>query len=393
MTEKLWHKSSTHLNPLIERYTVGDDTANDSVLMPYDIAASSAHVKGLARIGVLTEEEKESLLSGLAALKTEWEAGKGVMTQDDEDCHTVIERYLVAACGDTGKKVHTGRSRNDQVLVALRLYMKDMLVRIRKEAGILTADLLSFADRYRAVPLPGYSHTQQAMLSSVGHYFCSYLEALLDDIEFLDGVTIHIDKNPLGSVAGFGIALPLDRSGTTRELGFSRTQVNSLYCQTSRRKFEAATLEALSQIMQTLATMANDLILFTSREFDFFSVDESCVTGSSIMPQKRNMDVLEIVRGSLSLVRGNQMMIATIGSQLISGYHRDVQLTKKPLIESCVRTLQSIEVMREFMRHVIPNEDRIKEKMKDIFLQTLQRHLPSKKGCRFETHIGLLVTV
>lgn len=384
MKDTLWQKTDTKMNPRIERYAVGDDYLYDAALMPYDIRATSAHVKGLARIGVLTEAEKAILLSGLDSLHKEWARGAMVISAQDEDCHTVIERYLVDALGDVGKKVHTGRSRNDQVLVALRLYMKDALKEVCAKGETLAREFFSFAKKNQDVPLPGYSHTQQAMLSSVGHYFCSYLESLLDDLEFLDDVFAHIDKNPLGSAAGFGSSLALDREFITRELGFATTQINSLYCQTGRGKFECMFLFGLVQIMQTLNSIASDLILFTSREFDFFSVHETCVTGSSIMPQKKNMDGLEIIRAQCSVVRGYHTLVSDISHNLISGYHRDFQITKKYLMESVKIVTQSIDVMREYGVNLLPQEEIIRKKIsKGIFSADVATAMAAQEGIPF----------
>ncbi len=384
MKEKLWQKSSTKLDPVVERYTIGDDYKSDTVFMPYDIAASRVHVKGLTRIGILTEKEAEQLVQGLDELHQKWDAGTIVITPEDEDCHTVIERYLTDTLGVVGKKIHTGRSRNDQILVAVRLYMKDMLGGVKNKSTGLARSVLSFARRHERIPLPGYSHTQQAMLSSVGHYFCSYLESLLDDCDFIEAVFRHIDKNPLGSAAGFGVALPLDREYTARELGFSKVQINSLYCQSSRGKYEALYLQAFSSLMQTLGKIASDMILFTSREFDFFSVDDRCVTGSSIMPQKRNLDCMELVRGNSAIIRGFHATVIDLASHLTSGYHRDLQLMKKLLIESTTIAFESIAVMEIFISSLSPNTEHIgKVIKKDIFSADIATAIATQEGMAF----------
>jgi len=384
MSGTLWQKSSAKLDPIIERYTIGDDYLNDAVFMPYDIAASRAHAKGLARIGVITDQELNQLLEGLAALQEKWDAHTITIAPTDEDCHTVIERYLTETLGAVGKKIHTGRSRNDQILVAVRLYMKDMLGKLSDTSSDLARVLLAYAKKHENVPLPGYSHTQQAMLSSVGHYFCSYAESLLDDRDFFGVISRHIDKNPLGSAAGFGVALPLDREYTAQELGFAGVQVNSLYCQSSRGKYEALYLQALSTCMQTLGKIANDLILFTSREFDFFSVDDSCVTGSSIMPQKRNLDCMELVRGNGAVVRSHHAAMVDLASHLMSGYHRDLQLIKKLLIESTVVVADSITVVGILINALTPNEATIKAAIKkDIFSADIATAMAAQEGIPF----------
>lgn len=233
---------------------------------------------------------------------------------------------------------------------------------------------------------------QQAMLTSLGHYSCSFVESLLDDITLLDSIGKHIDANPLGSAAGYGVALPLDRKGTTEDLGFGRTQINSLYCQNSRGKFESVFLEGLVQIMMTLGRLANDLLLFTTQEFDFFDVDASLVTGSSIMPQKRNLDGLEILRGNVSVVMGYQQMIKDISKSLISGYNRDLQLMKRPLIHSAEIVLQSIEIAQLYLKGITPKRESIEQKItKEIFMADIATGLSKEKGIPFREAYQLSV--
>jgi len=381
---KLWQKDSTKLHPLVEKYTVGEDYLLDRELIVFDIEASKAHAKGLERVGILSAEELGRLVEGLETAEKDWQAGKLKIKIEDEDCHTVIENYLVEKLGDVGKKIHTGRSRNDQVLAALRLYMKAELAEIKKQSLELALTILKKAREYALIPLPGYSHTQQAMLSSVGHYYCALTESLLDDIEFLDSVKKHIDKNPLGSAAGFGVAIPLDRQFTTAELGFARTQVNSLYCQNSRGKFESVFLEGLSQIMMTLGRFANDLLLFTASEFVFFEVPGELTTGSSIMPQKKNLDAMEILRGNVSVVIGYEQMVKDIAKNLLSGYNRDLQLIKKPVMGSVAIVWDSIAVVRLFVESIKPKQEAIEKKItKEIFMADIANSLVKEQGMPF----------
>ncbi len=381
---KLWQKSSVTLHPVIEAYTVGDDPVLDMHLFPFDIAASMAHAKGLKKIGILSSEELQKLLSALQHLLSDFRKGKITIKMTDEDCHTVIENALTASLGPIGKKIHTGRSRNDQVLVALRLVMKERLKEIRTQSVLLCKSFLSFAKKYQKTPLPGYTHMQQAMLASVGHFGCSVVESLLDDIALLDAIAVHIDANPLGSAAGYGVALPLDRIGTTKELGFGRTQVNSLYCQNSRGKFESVFLEGLAQIMMTLGRFANDLLLFTMEEFDFFTVDGSLVTGSSIMPQKNNLDGLEILRGNVSVIMGYQQIVKDIARNLPSGYNRDLQLLKHPVIHGAKIVLSSIEVAHLYLKGITPKRKSIESKItKEIFTADVATALATEKSIPF----------
>lgn len=383
---KLWKKSATKLNPLIEQYTVGNDYLLDQVLMPYDIKGSAAHAKGLHKIGILTKDELTKILSRLKQLEKDFKNGKVQIKIADEDCHTVIENYLTKKYKKLGQKIHTGRSRNDQVLTAIRLYLKDSLGKLKISSRNLAKEFLAFAEKHQKVAIPGYSHTQQAMLSSVGHYFCAYTESLLDDIDFLDSVKQHIDKSPLGSAAGFGVNLLLPREFTAKELGFKEVQINSLYCQNSRGKFESIYMEALVQIMMTLGKFANDLLLFTSQEFNFFKVKDSLVTGSSIMPQKRNLDGLEIMRGNVSLIISNHLLVQNIIKSLTSGYHRDLQLIKKTIIESTEMVLNSLEVAQAYVSGISPNEKIIESKIsKEIFAADIATEMVKTKKIPFRT--------
>ena len=381
---KLWKKNEKKLHPAVENYTAGTDSVFDLELLPFDIQGSYAHAKGLEKAGILTAAEAKAIQDGLDALLKDFQAGKVSITPEDEDCHTVIENYLTAKIGEAGKKLHTGRSRNDQVLVAVRLYMKHHLAALGTASVGLAAVFLKMAEKYEKVPMPGYSHTQQAMLSSVGHYFSAFAESLLDDADFITLTAKHIDKNPLGSAAGFGVSIPLVREFTAKELGFNSVQVNSLYCQNSRGKFESAYMEALAQVMLTLGKFANDMLLFISQEFDFFAVDASLTTGSSIMPQKHNLDVMEILRGNVSVVIANQLMVKDISKNLISGYNRDGQLMKKPLFESTKIVADSLEVVGLLLEGLTPKEESIEAKITSgIFTADIANKLVTEKGVPF----------
>ena len=383
--KKLWSKSKKEiLHSAVLKYTVGTDSMFDIRLMPFDIRASIAHAKGLLKIGILNKDEETKITSTLGALLKGVHKGEIKITPADEDCHTVIENYLVERLGDAGKKIHTGRSRNDQVLVAVRLYMKDNLKNLQIGCVKLAGTFLDIAVRYENVPMPGYSHTQQAMLSSLGHYFSAFAESLLDDADFLALTLKNLDKSPLGSAAGFGVSIPLDRDFTAKELGFADVQVNSLYCQNSRGKFESTYMETLAQVMLTLGKFANDILLFTSQEFDFFEVDDSLVTGSSIMPHKKNLDVMEILRGNVSVIIANQLVVKDIAKNLISGYNRDVQLIKKPLFESTQIVLDSLEVVGLVLKGLTPKEKNIGAKINNaIFTADIANDLVLKNGVPF----------
>ncbi len=270
------------------------------------------------------------------------------------------------------------------MLVATRLYMKAKLSEFCVSCALLASAFVDAAEKYEAVPMPGYSHTQQAMLTTVGHYFASFAEGLLDDADFIVSVEKHIDKNPLGSAAGFGTSIPVDRKFTTKQLGFADLQINSLYCQNSRGKFESAYMESLAQVMLTLGKFAGDILLFTSQEFDFFAVNDSLVTGSSIMPHKKNLDVMEMLRGNVSVVLANQLMIKDIAKNLISGYNRDGQLIKKPLMESTRIVTDSLDIAAIFLKGLKPRIHRIQAKIDNrIFTADTANRLVLEQGIPF----------
>lgn len=382
--KKIWQKKEdVQTDAFNEQYLVSKGVP-DNALIPYDIAASKAHANMLAHIGILTQLENESLQQGLDEILDLYKQGEFLLAEGDEDCHSAIERFLTDRCGDAGKKIHTGRSRNDQVLVATRLYMKDRLADVEGRVKELARHFLKIAKKYQDVPFPGYTHSQQAMLSSLGHYFCSFTESLIDDRTFLMSVYDAIDKNPLGSAAGFGVAIALDREMTTRELGFKKVQMNSLYCQTSRGKFESMVLEALVQLMLTLGRFAQDMILFTTREFGYFHVDEAMTTGSSIMPQKKNLDYMEVLRGQVSVVISLQHQIQDVTKNQLSGYNKDLKFVKRAMMEAFDIVRDSLVITGKMLDAITPLEDSIVSKIsKDIFAADVANDLVKEEGMPF----------
>ncbi len=286
------------------RYTSRDDWQLDQRLLAYDLRATTAHVRGLARIGVLSEAERDALVRELEVLAAQNEAGELRLTEDDEDGHSAIEAALVARIGDAGKKVHTGRSRNDQVLVATRLYERDALDELAENATTGARALLDLARREAETPMPGYTHLQRAVPSSVGYWAASFVEGLTDAIDVVRATRALVDRCPLGGAAGFGVNLPLDRVGVARELGFAGVALNPLASQTSRGIIEAQILAAAWQVMAVSRRLAWDLSLFAMSELAFIRLPEAFTTGSSIMPQKRNPDVVELMRAACSVVQG-----------------------------------------------------------------------------------------
>ncbi len=341
---KLWDKG-IKLDETIEEYTVGIDYSLDNELLPYDVAGSIAHARMLAKIGVLTEKEYVKLEKELKSINTLHKKGKFKIFKIDEDVHTAIENHLVENLGDTGKKIHTARSRNDQVLVDMRLYMKDKLLEVMEASTTLAETLTSFANENKDVPIVGRTHTQKAMPSSVGLWAASFAESLLDDLKLLSCAFELVDQNPLGSGAAYGSEIPVDRELTAKLLGFSKVQNNVLYCANSRGKVEAAVLSACSQVMLDLSRIASDIIFWSIPETGYFTLPDELFSGSSLMPQKKNPCALELVRANTEIVAGYQNQVFGICAGLISGYNRDVQLTKEPLMRGLSVTKASVDVV------------------------------------------------
>lgn len=382
--KKIWQKNSEMVTDAANEQFLVSKGVPDNALVPYDIVASKAHAKMLAKIGILTMSENEALQHGLDDIMKLYEKGEFEVKISDEDCHTAIENFLTETCGDAGKKIHTGRSRNDQVLVATRLYMKDALTDLNDEISALAKQFLAMATTHQNVPFPGYTHSQQAMLSSLGHYFCSFTESLINDKDFAGAVLKIIDQNPLGSAAGFGVAIPLDRNLTTQEIGFSKTQINSLYCQTSRGKFESMVMEALVQVMLTLGRFAQDMILFTTREFDYFSVDDAMTTGSSIMPQKKNMDYMEVLRGQVSVIISLQHQAQDLTKNQLSGYNKDLKFVKKVMFDAFDIVTSSVMIAGKMLSAIHPNEKIITSKIsREIFAADIANDLVKNENMPF----------
>ena len=343
MAGRLWDKGAA-ADAAMLRYTARDDWQLDQRLLGYDLAATRAHVRGLGRIGVLSAADVAALEGELAALEARYAAGDFVLTEADEDGHSAIEAALVAKVGDAGKRVHTGRSRNDQVLVALRLYERDVLEQLAALATEGARAMLALARHEEKTPMPGYTHLQRAMPSSLGLWAGSFAEGFADAADLLRATRAVCDRSPLGAAASFGVNLPLDRAGTARELGFSGPIVNTLWSQTTRGIVEAQVLSAAWFAMAVVRRLAWDLSLFATSELGFVKLDDAFTTGSSIMPQKKNPDVVELMRAACSVVQGALAEVQTIVA-LPSGYHRDLQLTKAPLMRALDETLATLALV------------------------------------------------
>jgi argininosuccinate lyase len=328
----------------IMQFLAGEDIVLDRELFPFDIRATAAHVRGLARIGILDEGESTRLTSLLDELLDDFADGRFVLDERFEDGHSAIEMFLTERSGDLGAKVHTGRSRNDQVAVATRLYLKDRLRQLVELDGRIAVACLQKAEQHADLPMPGYTHLQRAVPSSIGLWMGAFAEAFTDDLSLALNALEVLDCSPLGSAAGYGVNLPLDRDGVARELGFSRLQVNPMYAQNSRGKFELLALQAAAHALQDVRRLAWDLSLFTTSEFNFVVLPEACITGSSIMPNKANPDVVELLRGRAAAVEAAMVEIQSLLS-LPSGYQRDLQMTKAPLLRGLAAALQALAIV------------------------------------------------
>ncbi len=366
--KKLWTKDGNKTDKLVDKYCFNEGALFDNDLIVYDLYGSIAHAKMLKKIGILNKNEFNKLKKILIEIISLYKNGNFAITQEDEDVHTKIENYLTEKLGGLGQKIHTGRSRNDQILVDLRLYSKEQLSNTNVLINQLIDTFLEFAKKYEFVPMPGYTHMQKAMPSSVGMWAGSFAEQLIDQLEILKSVYKLNDQSPLGSGAAYGVSLPIDRELTAKLLDFSKVQNNSLYCQISRPTIQLSIVQVLTQIMLCASRFAQDLLLFTTSEFNFFEVDESICTGSSIMPQKKNLDLMEYVRAKTHTVIANQQQISTITAGLPSGYNADFGQTKKPLIESFKITSQTIEVLILTINSIKPKvEDLIKSCSPEIY--------------------------
>ena len=330
---KLWQKGAV-AHEKVDEFTVGKDREYDIVLAQYDCQASIAHAKMLAKIGLISIPESEQLCKVLEELKIAAETGNFTIEDEFEDMHSKIEHVLTKKLGDSGKKIHTARSRNDQVLVAMHLYLKKELGEIKTQVIAMFDLLIELAEKYQNNLLPGYTHLQVAMPSSVGMWLSAYAENLIDDLYFWEAAYKIADQNPLGSAAGYGSAFPIDRELTTELLGFDQLKINSLAAQMSRGKLEKSTSIAFSSIGNSLAKLSMDICLYMGQDFNFISFPENLTTGSSIMPHKKNPDLFELVRGKCNNLQALPNQLALLTSNLPSGYHRDLQLAKGPIIDA-----------------------------------------------------------
>lgn len=325
---KLWEKGIP-TDKQIDLFTVGNDRELDLILAKHDVTGNIAQAKMLAKIGLITNEECEDLLGALAEIQEDIKAGNFTIEDSFEDVHSKVEYLLTQKVGDAGKKIHTARSRNDQVLVDMNLYLKEEVLQLKQQVKSLFDLLMASAEKYQNVLLPGYTHLQIAMPSSFGMWFSAYAESLIDDMSMLNAALKVVDQNPLGSAAGYGSSFPIDRTFTTKEMGFSTLKYNSVAAQMSRGKSEKTVAFAMASVAGTLAKFAYDVCLYMSQNFDFIGLPANLTTGSSIMPHKKNPDVFELIRGKCNKIQALPYELTLITNNLPSGYHRDLQLLKE----------------------------------------------------------------
>lgn len=370
MAGKLWDKGFEP-DTMIEEYTVGQDRELDLRLARYDVEGSLAHIAMLEKIGLLTADELRQLTDGLHEIAAEIEAGRFEIEPDTEDVHSEVELLLTRRLGDVGKKIHSGRSRNDQVLVDLKLFLRDELRGIARDVRTLFDRLQEQSERYREVLMPGYTHLQIAMPSSFGLWFGAYAETLVDDMRMLAAAWHIANQNPLGSAAGYGSSFPLDRTMTTHLLGFETLHYNVVAAQMSRGKSERAAAAAIAAVAATVGRMAMDLCLFMSQNFGFVSLPDELTTGSSIMPHKKNPDVFEIMRGRCNRLQALPNEIALLTTNLPVGYHRDLQLLKDILFPATAEIRRTLR-MADFMLARLKVNDRILDERKYDYLFTVE---------------------
>ncbi|MBO5350849.1 MAG: argininosuccinate lyase [Alistipes sp.] len=370
MATKLWDKGFD-TNALVEDYTVGNDQELDMRLAKYDVQGSLAHIRMLETIGLLTAEELQVLVRGLEQIASEIEAGDFRIEPESEDIHSQVELLLTRRLGDVGKKIHSGRSRNDQVLVDLKLFLREELKEIATEIRALFDRLQELSEQHKEVLMPGYTHLQIAMPSSFGLWFGAYAETLVDDMRLVAAAYDIANQNPLGSAAGYGSSFPLNRTMTTELMGFETMHYNVVAAQMSRGKSERAAANAIAAVAATVGRMAMDLCLFMSQNFGFVKLPDSLTTGSSIMPHKKNPDVFEIMRGRCNRLQAVPNEMALMMTNLPVGYHREMQLLKDilfPATEELKRTLR----MADFMLSNLSVNEQILEDEKYNYLFTVE---------------------
>ncbi len=382
MAKKLWEKNTT-VNPEIERFTVGRDIEMDLYLAPYDILGSLAHSAMLQSIGLLTKEEMDDLHRELREIYATTEKGEFIIEEGVEDVHSQVELMLTRKLGDTGKKIHSGRSRNDQVLVDLKLYTRNELKEITLMVKTLFDSLIEQSNRHKDVLMPGYTHLQVAMPSSFGLWFGAYAEGLTDDMLFLQAAYRMCNRNPLGSAAGYGSSFPLNRTMTTELLGFDSMNYNVVYAQMGRGKSERNVAYALASVAGTLAKMAFDACMFNSQNFGFVKLPAECTTGSSIMPHKKNPDVFELLRAKCNRLQALPTDIIMIMNNLPVGYFRDLQIIKELFIPAINELKECIKMATYIIQRMEVNENILDDSRYDAMFSVEEVNRLASEGMPF----------
>ena len=382
MASKLWEKS-VQVNHDVETYTVGRDREMDLYLAKYDVLGSLAHIKMLESIGLLTADELSALTAELRKIHSEIEAGKFVIEEGIEDVHSQVELMLTRRLGDIGKKIHSGRSRNDQVLVDLRLFIRSEIEDIVHHITLLFKTLNEQSMRYRNVLMPGYTHLQVAMPSSFGLWFGAYAEALVDDLTVLKAAYEVTNRNPLGSAAGYGSSFPLNRTMTTRLLGFHSLDYNVVYAQMGRGKTERIVANAIANVAATISKLAFDACMFNSQNFGFIKLADEFTTGSSIMPHKKNPDVFELTRAKCNKLQAIPFEISLITGNLPSGYFRDLQLVKESFLPTFDELKHIIDMVNAMMAQVKVNEHILDDSRYDLMFSVEEVNRLTREGMPF----------
>lgn len=360
MKTKLWQKENKTDN-IIEKFTIGNDPELDMFIATYDVIASKAHANMLAKVGLITEQECHQLQEGLNEISALLSKGEFVIEEGIEDIHSQIEFFLTKKYGDVGKKIHSARSRNDQVLTAIKLYLKHELNEIKNKSVNLQKEFYQLGVKHKGVLLPGYTHFQIAMPSSFDMWLNAYAESIEDDLELLNAAYTICNKNPLGSAAGFGSSFPIDREMTTKEMDFKSMNKSSVYAQMTRGKSEKVTAVAISSLAHTISKFSYDVCLYLCQNFSFITFPEELTTGSSIMPHKKNPDVFELLRAKCNVLQGLPNQLTLLTNNLPSGYHRDMQLTKELIFPA----IESIKECLNVLIHVLPQMDVNKDIIND----------------------------
>lgn len=389
---KLWETGDNHSrnkgeNPIekkVEDFTVGNDYFLDNSLLRYDLKASGVHLKALENAGILSAEEAAMLQDGLDSIYRLWKSGEFEIKPEHEDGHTAIELWLTEQLGDLGKKIHTGRSRNDQVLTAVRLYEKDQLTKTLRATARCTEAILRVAKNHESLPMPGYTHTRKAMLSTAGQWLAGFAELLIMQLEASSGVKKLTNRSPLGTAAGFGTTIPIDRDSEARLLGFEQPIVCATSAQLSRGWVELQLVQYLSGITNVLARLSVDIVQFSSEAYHFIEIEPEFCTGSSIMPNKKNPDVAELIRGKHSLMAGYAATLQSVTANLGGGYHRDLQLTKEPVIRAFETATEILDMSRMLIEGLSFNEKVLREACSsDLMAAEMAYKLVKEEGLSF----------